>query len=275
MPRPIEPTDRQLLRRLRVRGRLDVAAHDPRETFGWVEAEAKEHLVNEVAAIGELQQRLFAERRHSLLLVLQAMDAGGKGGVIREVLVGINPAGIKVTTFGAPTEADLAHDYLWRVHPHTPADGQIAVWDRSHYEDVLVVRVKELAPERVWKRRYGHIVAFERLLADEGTTIVKLFLNVSKRKQRDRLQDRIDSPDERWKFRLADLEDRQRWPQFQQAYHDAMVKTSTAHAPWYVVPGDRKWVRNLVVARIVRHTLEEIDPQYPEPEEGIEGLVVQ
>ena len=274
MPRQNEPSDRQLLRSVRVRRGLDLGDHDPRETFGWDKDESQLHLVNEVVAIGELQQRLFAERRHSLLIVLQAMDAGGKGGVIREVLAGINPAGITVTTFGVPGEAELAHDYLWRVHRHTPADGHIAVWDRSHYEDVLVVRVKELAPEEVWNRRYGHIVAFEQLLADEGTAIVKLFLNISKEKQRERLQDRIDSPDERWKFRLGDLEDRQRWPQFQEAYHDALVRTSKRRAPWYVVPGDRKWVRNLVVARIVRRTLEELDPQYPEREEGIAGLVI-
>ena len=202
------------------------------------------------------------------------MDAGGKDGVLREVFTGLNPAGVRVTSFGVPSEEELAHDYLWRVHRHTPADGQIAVFNRSHYEDVLVVRVKKLAPPAVWRKRYAHIRQFEQLLVDEGTTIVKLFLHISAEEQRERLQDRIDSPDERWKFRLGDLEDRKLWPDYMRAYRDALARTSTADAPWYVVPGDRKWVRNLTVARILRHTLERLDPQYPKPEPGIEGLVV-
>jgi polyphosphate kinase 2 (PPK2 family) len=160
------------------------------------------------------------------------------------------------------------------VHRHAPADGQIAVFNRSHYEDVLVVRVKELAPPTVWRRRYAHIRRFERLLVDDGTAIVKLFVHISAEEQRERLQDRIDSPDERWKFRLGDLDDRKLWPKYMRAYRDALARTSTPEAPWYVIPGDRKWVRNLTVARILRHTLERLDPQYPEPEKGIEGVVV-
>jgi PPK2 family polyphosphate:nucleotide phosphotransferase len=264
----------ELLQRLRVGSKLDLGKHDPGETFGWEKEVAKAELSSEVARLADLQKALFAEGTRSVLVVLQAMDAGGKDGTLREVLTGLNPAGIRVTSFGVPCEHELAHDYLWRVHQHVPADGQIGVFNRSHYEDVLVVRVKKLAPAAVWGKRYAHIRRFEQMLVDEGTSIVKLFLNISNEKQRDRLQDRIDSPDERWKFRLGDLEDRKLWPDYMRAYRDALARTSTSDAPWYVVPGDRKWVRNLVVAKLLRHTLEQLDPHYPDPEPGIEGLVV-
>jgi PPK2 family polyphosphate:nucleotide phosphotransferase len=263
-----------LLTRMRVDGDLDLDSHRPDETFGWTKEPAKEALAVEVAAVAELQKRLFAGSDRGLLVVLQAMDAGGKDGVIRSVMTGINPAGISVTSFGVPSDTDLAHDYLWRIHPALPARGHIGVFNRSHYEDVLVVRVKRLVPEQRWRPRYGHIKAFESHLDAEGTTIVKLYLNISLEEQRARLQDRIDSPDERWKFRLGDLDDRALWPEYMKAYRDALAETSTAVAPWYVVPGDRKWVRNLAVAHLLRDALERIDPQYPEPEEGIEGVVV-
>ncbi len=276
MPRRTKPvgTIGELLDLVRVERKLDLDDHDPGETFGWDKALAKAALAVEVSRLAELQKLLFAEGSQSLLVVLQAMDAGGKDGVLREVFTGLNPAGIRVTSFGVPTEEELAHDFLWRVHRHVPADGQIAVFNRSHYEDVLVVRVKNLAPTAVWRGRYNHIRQFERLLVDEGTAIVKLFLHISAEEQRERLQDRIDSPDERWKFRLGDLDDRKLWPKYMKAYRDALVRTSTTDAPWFVIPGDRKWVRNLTVARILRHTLERLDPQFPEPEQGIEGLVV-
>ena len=259
---------------MRVEGKLDLEDHDPGESFGWDKEQAKRQLADDVGALAELQTLLFAEGRRSVLVVLQAMDAGGKDGVLREVFVGLNPAGVTVTSFGAPTEDELAHDFLWRIHQHTPADGHIGVFNRSHYEDVLVVRVKQLAPATVWRKRYAHIRHFEQALVDEGTTIVKLFLNISSEEQRDRLQDRIDSPDERWKFRLGDLDDRQLWPAYMEAFGDALTKTSTPSAPWYVVPGDRKWVRNLAVARILRHTLARLDPQPPPADDGIEGLIV-
>ena len=202
------------------------------------------------------------------------MDAAGKDGVIRSVLTGINPAGLDVVSFGVPSEEELAHDYLWRIHRRLPERGRIGVFNRSHYEDVLVVRVKGIVPKHVWRRRYRQIREFERTLVEEGTTIVKLFLNVSKEEQRLRLQDRIDSPDERWKFRAGDLDDRALWDDFQLAFRDALRATSVDHAPWYVVPADRKWARNLAVARILRDALERLDPQYPEPEEGIAGMTV-
>ena len=276
MPRRSRPvrTIGELLDLVRVEGKLDLDDHDPGETFGWDKAQAKAALTVEVSRLAELQKLLFAEGSQSLLVVFQAMDAGGKDGVLREVFTGLNPAGIRVTSFGVPTSEELAHDFLWRVHRHVPADGQIAVFNRSHYEDVLVVRVKDLAPPAVWRRRYAHIRTFEQLLVDEGTAIVKLFVHISAEEQRERLQDRIDSPDERWKFRLGDLDDRKLWPKYMKAYRDALARTSTQDAPWYVIPGDRKWVRNLTVARILRHTLERLDPQFPEPEPGIEGVVV-
>ena len=248
--------------------------HRPDETFGWDKDQAKAALAVELATLAELQKRLFAEGTRALLVVLQAMDAGGKDGVIRNVMTGMNPAGVHVASFGVPTEEELDHDYLWRIHARLPARGQIGVLNRSHYEDVLVVRVKQLVRTDVWRRRYRHIREFERMLTDEGTAIVKLFLHVSKVEQRLRLQDRVDSPDERWKFRLGDLEDRALWDEYQRAFRDAMRATSADAAPWYVVPGDRKWVRDLAVARILRGALERLDPRYPEPEEGIEGLVV-
>jgi PPK2 family polyphosphate:nucleotide phosphotransferase len=276
VPSRNEPVDSasELLDLLRVDGQLDLADHDPGETFGWTKETAKLALSTEVERMATLQKILHAEGSRSLLVVLQAMDAGGKDGTLRDVFTGLNPGGVTVTSFGVPTEEELAHDFLWRIHKRTPSNGDIAVFNRSHYEDVLVVRVKQLVPRAVWSERYAQIRNFEQLLVDEGTAIVKLFLHISNEKQRERLQDRIDSPDERWKFRIGDLDDRALWPKFMEAYRDALARTSTDDAPWYVVPGDRKWVRNLTVARILRHTLERIDPQYPKPEEGIEGLVV-
>jgi PPK2 family polyphosphate:nucleotide phosphotransferase len=273
--RPKAPrTTSDLLDLMRVDGKLDLDDHDPGETFGWDKEAATAELDVEVARLSELQMLLFAEKQRSVLVVLQAMDAGGKDGVLREVLTGLNPAGVRVTSFGVPSEAERAHDYLWRVHQHTPADGQIAVFNRSHYEDVLVVRVKNLAPSSIWRKRYTQIRNWEQMLVDEGTTIVKLYLNISTEEQRERLQDRVDSPDERWKFRLGDLDDRKLWPDYMKAFHDALVRTSTPSAPWYVVPADRKWVRNLAAAKVLRHTIAQLDPQLPPPEEGIEGVKV-
>ena len=268
------PTHADVLDACRVGSDLDLAAHDPGDTFGWDKQAAKHRFRDQIAIVDALQQRLFAAADRAVLVVLQSIDAGGKGGTIRSVMSGLNPAGVTVTGFGVPSEEELAHDFLWRVHAHTPAKGRIGIFDRSHYEDVLVVRVKEIVPEPVWRRRYDHIVAFERLLTDEGTSVLKIFLNISKEEQRARFQDRIDDPEERWKFRSGDLADRALWDDYQAAFGDALRATSTEAAPWYVVPGDRKWVRNLVVASILRHHLELIGPEYPPAREGIEGIVV-
>ncbi len=263
-----------VVKRCRAGDDVDLDEHDPGETFEWSKAEAKRAFADEIAVVADLQQRLFADEESALLVVLQAMDAGGKDGTIRSVLTGVNPAGVDVNSFGVPSDEERAHDYLWRIHAHTPPKGIIGIFNRSHYEDVLVVRVKQLVSEPVWRKRYGHIRDFERMLHDEGTHVVKLFLNISNEEQRERLQDRVDDPDERWKFRLGDLDDRALWDDYQRAFRDAIRETATDDAPWYVVPADRKWVRNLVVARVLRHHLEHLDPEFPEPEQGIEGVIV-
>jgi PPK2 family polyphosphate:nucleotide phosphotransferase len=268
--------DTSLLESLRVQpGKtFSLDHHDPASTLGWEKEEAKAELAEVKARIDGLQIHLYAEEKRSLLLVLQAMDAAGKDGTIRNILAGLNPAGIEVSSFRVPGGPEVQHDYLWRVHAVTPAKGMIGIFNRSHYEDVLVVRVKQFVPKSVWSRRYDHIKAFEQLLIDEGTTVVKCFLNVSQDEQRERLQERVDDPEKRWKFRMGDLDDRKLWPDYQQAYRDALARTSTADAPWYVVPADRNWVRNLAVAKILLHHLEEMNPKLPPEEEGIDGLVV-
>jgi PPK2 family polyphosphate:nucleotide phosphotransferase len=235
---------------------------------------ASERLAKLHVELERLQQRLFAEGKHSVLLVLQGLDAAGKDGVIRRVFEGVNPQGCKVVSFKAPTSTELAHDYLWRVHAALPSRGEIGIFNRSHYEDVVAVRILELMPPKVWKRRPGHIVDWERMLVDEGTTIVKVFLNVSKEEQRERLQERLDDPEKRWKFRQADLDVRARFDDYLAAYDEVIEQTSTERAPWYVVPADHNWVKATAVAELLVAALERIDPQLPEPEDGLEGLVV-
>ena len=256
--------------------RVVLADHDPNAKTGFEDGKkaGKEALRPLNDRLSELQRRLWAESKRSLLVVIQAIDTGGKDSTIRSVFSGVNPQGVRVASFGVPTETDLAHDYLWRVHKETPRDGYIKVFNRSHYEDVLVVRVKDLVSEDVWSRRYRHIREFERMLADEGTTIIKIFLNISKDEQRERLQDRLDEADKNWKFNKADLADRERWDDYQRAFEDALSETSTARAPWYVVPANRKWYRNLVVSTILVQTLDDMAPQYPEPEEGLDEVEI-
>ncbi len=222
----------------------------------------------------ELQRKFYADGRHRLLVVLQATDTGGKDGTIRAVFRGTNPQGVKVTSFKRPTDQELAHDYLWRVHPHVPADGMISVFNRSHYEDVLVVRVHDIVPKERWKRRYGHIRDFEQLLVDEGTTIVKIYLNISKEEQAERLQARLDDPDKHWKFELGDLKEREHWDDYRQAFEAMLEETSTKDAPWYVVPANRKWYRNLVISQILIDTLESLDLAYPESDEDLSNVTI-
>jgi PPK2 family polyphosphate:nucleotide phosphotransferase len=222
-----------------------------------------------------LQGRLWAESDRAMLVVLQAMDAAGKDGTIRMVFSGVNPQGCRVVSFKAPSENELERDYLWRCHAHVPASGEIGIWNRSHYEDVLVVRVNGWISEDHARKRLRHIREFETLLADEGTTIVKIYLHVSEEEQRERLQSRLDDPEKHWKFRRGDLDDRARWPQFMRAYEEAIQETSTDAAPWYVVPADRKWVRNVAVSEILVETLRRMDPQIPKPAENLEGIIVR
>ena len=222
-----------------------------------------------------LQENLYAHEKQRLLVVLQATDTGGKDGTIRAVFDGTNPQGVHVASFKKPTSKELAHDYLWRIHQHTPAKGHITVFNRSHYEDVLIVRVRDLVPETMWRKRYEHIRNFEQMLADEGTTIIKIFLHISKDEQRERLQARIDKPAKHWKFELGDLEERKLWDDYQEAFGDMLAETSTASAPWYAIPADRKWYRNLVISQLLVDTLENIagDEFAPNPE--LTGLVIE
>ena len=227
-----------------------------------------------VAQLGEWQTRLWAESSRSLLMVLQAMDAGGKDGTIRKVFTGVNPQGVRVASFKAPTPEELAHDFLWRIHKQVPVHGEMGVFNRSHYEDVLVVRVDSLVPKHVWKERYEQIRAFESTLAASGTTVVKFFLHISKEEQAVRLKERLDDPAKHWKFAAADLEVRKRWDEYQQAYEDAINETSTHAAPWYVIPADRKWYRNWAILQVLLATMHRLDPQFPPEEDGLADLVV-
>jgi PPK2 family polyphosphate:nucleotide phosphotransferase len=219
-----------------------------------------------------LQERLFVEDRRSVLVVLQAMDTGGKDGTIEHVFGTMNPAGVDVAAFKAPTDEELAHHFLWRIERRLPAPGQIMIFNRSHYEDVLIVRVHALVPEDVWRGRFDEIDAFEAKVVAAGTTIVKCFLHISYDEQRERLLARLDDPDKHWKFNEADIDERARWADYQAAYEDAIRRCSTEAAPWYVVPADRKWYRNWAVASLLAETLEEMDPTYPRPELDVEDL---
>lgn len=224
--------------------------------------------------LADLQGMLYAESKHKMLIILQGMDTSGKDGTIKHVFRTINPVGVKVKDFKRPNDVELAHDYLWRVHEHTPRNGRIVIFNRSHYEDVLVVRVNELVPGHVWKKRYEHIRAFEQMLADEGTTIVKLFLHISKDEQRARLQERLDNPSKHWKFEHGDIAERAHWSAYTEAYEQALTETSTKDAPWYVIPSDRKWYRNLVISQLLIDTLDGLKMTYPEPVIGIENIVI-
>ena len=222
----------------------------------------------------ELQEVLYAEHKHKVLIIIQAMDTGGKDGAIRTVFDGVNPQGVKVASFKAPTSAELDHDFLWRIHPHAPGKGEIVIFNRSHYEDVLIVRVHALAPEAVWRKRYDHINDFERMLADEGATILKFYLHIDKDEQKERLQERLDNPKKRWKFNIADLEERKLWSQYMKAYEEMLSKTSTKWAPWYIVPANRNWYRDLVISEIIVETLEGLEMQYPAEQAGLDKVVI-
>jgi PPK2 family polyphosphate:nucleotide phosphotransferase len=248
---------------------LDLADHDP-DAYDDDHPkpspdERDEQLAGLTTRLTELQELFFADGRHRLLVVLQGMDTAGKDGAIKDVLGPVDPLGVRVANFKQPSEVELAHDYLWRVHAQTPGKGEITIFNRSHYEDVLVVRVHAIVPPDVWGRRYGHIADFERLLTDEGTTIRKFFLHISKDEQAERLQARLDDPSKNWKFAVGDLAERERWDDYQEAFTDALAKTSTKAAPWYVVPANRKWFRNQVIANVLIEALEGLDLRYPDP----------
>jgi PPK2 family polyphosphate:nucleotide phosphotransferase len=255
---------------------IDLTQWDPNDKslFPIDKAEGKKVLKGLNKELESLQELLYAEGKHKLLIILQAMDTGGKDGTIRHVFDGVNPQGVKVASFKVPTKQELAHDYLWRVHKHTPGKGEIVIFNRSHYEDVLVVRVHNLVSESVWSKRYEHIRSFEKTLADEGTSILKFYLHINKDEQKERLQARLDEPDKNWKFSRGDLDERAFWDQYQQAYQDALSKTSTIYAPWYVIPANRKWYRNLVISTIIIDRLKSLKMSFPEPDEDLDGIVV-
>lgn len=224
--------------------------------------------------IGDWQLKLFAQKKHKLLIILQGMDTSGKDGTIRHVFGGIDPQGVQVATFSKPTERELAHDYLWRVHYRVPMKGEIGIFNRSHYEDVLAVRVRELMPKSVWEKRFEHIRAFEKMLVDEGMTVIKLFLNISSETQRERLLSRRDSPDKQWKLIPQDVEDRKLWSKYITAYEDAINLTNTDYAPWHVIPADKKWYRNLAVATVVEGVLAKMNPQFPSAHKNVANLKI-
>jgi PPK2 family polyphosphate:nucleotide phosphotransferase len=268
--------DGGLGRRLRVPpgSRVDLSAVDPNATHGHQKTESELELERGIERLTALQDRLWAESKHAVLVVLQGIDAAGKDGTIRHVMSGFNPMGCTVTSFKVPTVIELAHDYLWRIHQRTPARGEIAIFNRSHYEDVLVVRVHELVPKSVWSKRYDQINEFEQALAESGTTIVKFFLFIDPDEQKKRFQDRLDDPAKRWKFKLGDLDERKRWDAYAAAYEEALRRCSTEWAPWYVIPANHKWFRNLAVAEILADTLQALDPQYPAGEDIPPNLTI-
>jgi PPK2 family polyphosphate:nucleotide phosphotransferase len=227
---------------------------------------AEEQSANDALAINEWQDKLYAEGKRSLLVILQGTDTSGKDGTVRKVFNETGPLGVVVTAFKRPSEEELAHDFLWRAHMACPRRGVIGIFNRSHYEDVLVGKVRKLAPKDVIEQRYDQINSFEKLLSETGTTVLKFMLHISKKEQGERLQARLDEPDSRWKWNAGDLDDRKLWDEYQAAYETMLEKCSTTWAPWYVIPADRKWARNAAIAAIVRSTLESMKPAYPKPD---------
>jgi PPK2 family polyphosphate:nucleotide phosphotransferase len=274
MPRSHARSLRDVLR-VRPGSRFRLADVDPAATHGRTKDAAADELARGLDRLTDLQDRLWAEQKHPVLIVLQGIDAAGKDGSIKHVMSAFNPMGCTVTSFKVPTPVELAHDYLWRIHQRTPGKGEIAIFNRSHYEDVLVVRVHDIVPKAVWSRRFDQINAFEEVLASSGTTILKFFLWIDRDEQAERFQARLDDPAKRWKFRLGDLEERKRWDAYTAAFEDVLRRCSTEAAPWYVIPSNRKWFRNLAITDIIAETLAELDPQYPPSEEDLTGVVVE
>jgi PPK2 family polyphosphate:nucleotide phosphotransferase len=250
-----------------------LAGLEPRSTPGVANREAAEAAMPALAnRLDELQERLWVEAERSLLVVLQGMDTSGKGGTIRHVFSAMHPAGVEVASFKRPTDEELAHHFLWRIERRLPVPGEVVVFDRSHYEDVLIARVRSLVPEQTWRARYAEIVEFERRVVAAGTTLVKCMLHISYDEQRERLLARLDDPSKRWKFNEGDLEERARWRHYMAAYSDAIRECSTDEAPWYVIPADRKWYRNWAISSLLVATLERMDPRLPVPDLDVEAL---
>jgi PPK2 family polyphosphate:nucleotide phosphotransferase len=260
--------------RVKPDSRLSLDTCDPDDTGEYKNTDQGKEKAKAVAAqlisrLGELQQRLYANGNRAVLIVLQGMDTSGKDGTIKHVMSGVNPQGCRVATFKIPSNSELAHDFLWRVHHEVPAKGQIGIFNRSHYEDVLITRVHGLVSDKTVKQRFNQIKEFEELLNENGTAILKFFLHISKDEQKARLEERIRNPEKRWKFNEGDLEERKLWKDYMEAFEDMMATTSTDHAPWYIVPANRKWYRNLVVADRVVDALENMKLKTPRPPSGI------
>lgn len=246
--------------------KLDLSKYDPSDIslFPDESKSTHEELFSSLTEeLKELQKVLYAENKHRVLVVIQAMDTGGKDGCVKSVFATVDPQGVTVVPFKKPSERELSHDFLWRIHKRVPQNGQISIFNRSHYEDIIAVRVKDIYPEKVWEARHRHVVEFERMLAEEGTAIVKIFLNISKDEQKERLQARLDTPSKHWKFNPEDLADRARWEQFMSAYEDTLSRTSTKYAPWHIIPANRKWYRNLAVASLMKEVLSDLDMKFP------------
>ena len=239
---------------------------DAARGFGWSREEADAATAENLARLSELQYKMYADGRFAMLVVLQAIDGGGKDSTIRRVFSAFNPQGCSVTAFKVPTAEELGHDFLWRIHRHAPRHGEVAVFNRSHYEDVLVVRVEKLVPEAIWSRRYAQINEFEATLAASGTRVVKLFLHISRDEQKVRFQERLRERAKQWKFDPADLDKRARWDDYRLAFESAISKCSTEHAPWYVIPADRKWFRDFAVSQVLRQELERLPLRWPRPD---------
>jgi PPK2 family polyphosphate:nucleotide phosphotransferase len=237
--------------------------------------DAKKQTKKNLERLSELQEMLYAQGKRALLIVLQGMGTAGKDGTIKHVMGAFNPQGVQVSPFKVPTAEELAHDYLWRVHKVTPGRGMIGIFNRSHYEDVLVVRVAKLAPEELWRKRYEHINDFERLLADSGVTIVKFFLHISREEQAERFRERQQDPTKQWKFSPGDLEVRKQWDDYMLAFEDALTKCNSEYAPWYVIPADHKWYRNLAVSDMLVETMGKMGLRYPDPVPNIESYVIE
>jgi PPK2 family polyphosphate:nucleotide phosphotransferase len=255
--------------------RVHVERIDPSNSHGYTRAGALTETERHLATMADLQDKFWAESKRSILVVLQGIDAAGKDGTINKVMEAFNPQGCVVSSFKVPTPEELGHDFLWRIHKRTPGRGEIGIFNRSHYEDVLVVRVHDIVPKSVWSKRYDQINMFEKTLADAGTTIVKFFLSIDRDEQRARFQARYDDPTRRWKFSLGDLQERKLWDDYQLAFDDAISKTSTAWAPWYVIPANKKWFRNLAVSSVLAEIMTRMKPRYPEPADLPPDLVIE
>jgi PPK2 family polyphosphate:nucleotide phosphotransferase len=257
--------------------RVELSAWDPNDTgkFKGGKKKGLAQLEKLNDKLESLQELLFAEHKHKVLVVLQAMDTGGKDGVIRRVFDGVNPSGVRVVSFKIPTPEELAHDFLWRIRKGVPGIGEMVIFNRSQYEDVLVVRVHNLVPPEVWGARFEQINEFERELAENGTTILKFYLHIDMDEQKERLQARLDDPTKHWKFHLGDLKERKHWPDYMKAYEDVLSKTSTEYAPWYIVPANRKWFRDLVISSVLVETLEGLKMKYPASKENLDGVVIE